>query len=62
MVLVLFGETFISLGNGRIIKVAGTGCTGQNMFGLVHNNDCYLGLCGYFYFMGCQNLEKTKCN
>jgi len=56
--------TFLSLYNGKIIKLIGSNTgTGNNMYALADNGGCLQNLCGNNYLIGCENywsLNFTK--
>jgi hypothetical protein len=48
------GFTFVTLGNGKILKVNGTGGSGYNLFAVAQTSSGFDGLCGYSYLAGAQ--------
>ncbi len=54
------GVTFVALSNGNILKVNGTGGSGENMFAVDEDNHGLIGLKGYNYWAGSQNFEPEK--
>ena len=57
-VLYADGETIIALANGRLLKVAGTGGSGQNMFAIRDNGYDFDSVPGYSYLRGSQTLNS----
>ena len=53
------GVSFISLSDGRWIKVDSYGGTGYNMFGLANNGGYFQSICGYNYLIGNQNFSNN---
>jgi|GEM_PF-941850 len=51
-VTVVGGETLISFGNGKVLKIAGSGGTGHNMFAVTETSGGFNGLPGYNYYIG----------
>jgi hypothetical protein len=53
------GHTLVSLSDGRLLKVAGTGGTGQTMFAVnVHANG-FTGVSGYPYYVGSHRFDSS---
>jgi hypothetical protein len=52
----LGSEMLISFDDGRMLKIAGTGGSGLNLFAIKNNGGSYSGLSGYSYYIGDQAL------
>ncbi|MFP5262659.1 MAG: hypothetical protein ACLGJB_12215 [Blastocatellia bacterium] len=50
-------ELLAALGDGRMLKIAGTGGTGHNMFAVKDNGSSFTGVAGYNYYVGDQKLS-----
>lgn len=51
-----YGQMLISFDDGRMLKIAGTGGSGLNLFAIKDNGTSYSGLPGYQYYIGDQSL------
>jgi len=49
------GVVFLGLSNGKMVKVLGEGGAGENMYALA-DAGCIQSLCGYRYWIGCENF------
>ncbi|HYH47268.1 MAG TPA: S8 family serine peptidase [Thermoanaerobaculia bacterium] len=52
------GQTLVSLSDGRLLKVHGTGGTGQNMFAVSEHSAGFTGLSGYPYYAGSHRFDS----
>ncbi len=46
--------TFVTLGNGKVLQVQGTGGSGYNLVAVAQQAGGFAGLCGFGYFVGTQ--------
>jgi hypothetical protein len=53
------GELLVSLDDGRMLKVTGTGGGGLNLFAIQDNGSSFSGLSGYNYYRGDQSLGSA---
>lgn len=51
-VTVIGGVTFLSLANGKVLKISNGGGTGHNMFAVTETSSGFNGLSGYPYYLG----------
>lgn len=52
------GYTVVSLTDGRIVKINGTGGTGQNMFAISEHPNGFTGVPGYSYYVGSHRFNS----
>lgn len=52
------GYTLIGFENGKILKVAGTGGTGQNMFAVTETSSGFVTVPGYSYYKGSHKFQS----
>lgn len=52
------GHTVVSLSDGRLLKVSGTGGTGQNMFAVNEHSAGFTGVSGYPYYVGSHRFDS----
>ena len=53
----LNGVVVLGLANGKMVKVLGTGGTGENLYSLADAN-CIQSLCGNLYWIGCEDFAS----
>jgi hypothetical protein len=56
-VVSLAGFTWVAIGNGKLLKINGSGGTGYNMFAVAQTSRDFSGLCNYSYFVGSQGFK-----
>src|SRR5437764_2790544 len=52
-------ETLVGLGNGRLLKVTGTGGTGHNMFAVEETSNGFKTVPGFPYLVGSANFRVS---
>ncbi len=52
------GHTLVALSDGRLLKVAGTGGGGQNMFAVNEHAAGFTGVAGYSYYVGSHRFDS----
>ncbi|MBL4708847.1 MAG: S8 family peptidase, partial [Flavobacteriales bacterium] len=52
------GYTLVSLADGRIVKINGTGGSGQNMFAINEHSSGFTGVSGYSYYVGSHRFQS----
>lgn len=53
------GQMFLGTARGGLLKVNGTGGSGYNVLAIARSGACFEGLCGYSYYLGCQDLSDS---
>lgn len=53
------GYTLVSTADGRIVKINGTGGSGQNMFAINQHTSGYTGVSGYSYYVGSHKFNSA---